>query len=95
MLDYTNLFSPKEYEKNDKKKNTKIFSITKKFKMKKKKKCFICVSYRKIKNPQMSYIFKKRVLPIICSKCENWRWKRFKEEESIEILKIPGLTENI
>ena len=43
----------------------------------------------------MSYIFKKRVLPIICSKCENWRWKRFKEEESIEILKIPGLTENI
>ena len=38
MLDYTNLFSPKEYEKNDKKKNTKIFSITKKFKMKKKKK---------------------------------------------------------
>ena len=37
MLDYTNLFSPKEYEKNDKKKNTKIFSITKKFKMKKKK----------------------------------------------------------
>ena len=34
VLDYTNLFSPNDYEKNYKK-NTKIDSITKKIKMKK------------------------------------------------------------
>ena len=33
FLDYTNLFSPNEYEKNNK--IPKFFSITKKFKMKK------------------------------------------------------------
>ena len=34
---------------------------------------------------------KTLVLPLICSKCEN----QDKEEESIDILKIPGLNENI
>ena len=35
------------------------------------------------------------VLSIICSKYKNDDKKIFKEEESIEILKILGLTENI
>ena len=34
LLDYTNLFPPNEYQKNDKN-NTKMFSITKKVKMRK------------------------------------------------------------
>ena len=69
LLDYTNLFSPNEFEKN--KNNTKIFSITKKIKMKKIY-CVICGKYRKFEKPKISYIFEKTlVLSIICSKCEN------------------------
>ena len=69
LLDYTNLFSPNEFEKN--KNNTKTFSITKKIKMKKIY-CVICGKYRKFEKPKISYIFEKTlVLSIICSKCEN------------------------
>ena len=35
------------------------------------------------------------VLSIICSKFKNEDEKVFKESESVEILKIPGLIENI
>ena len=38
---------------------------------------------------------KTLVLSIVCSKCNNEDEKIFKEEESIEILKIPFLIENI
>ena len=38
---------------------------------------------------------KTLVLSIICSKCKNEGEKIFREEESTEILKIPGLIENI
>ena len=34
-------------------------------------------------------------LSIICSKCKNEDEKIFKEEESVEILKVLGLIENI
>ena len=58
--------------------------------------CVICGQYRKFNNPKTSYIFEKTlVLSIICSKCKNEDEKIFKEEESIEILKILGLIENI
>ena len=44
----------------------------------------------------MSYIYKKTlVLSIICSKYKNEDEKIFKEEKSIEILKILGLIESI
>ena len=44
----------------------------------------------------MSYLLEKTiVLSIICSKCKNEDEKIFKEEESIEILKILGLRNNI
>ena len=44
----------------------------------------------------MWYIFEKTlVLSIICSKSKNEDEKIFKEEESIEILKMLGLMENI
>ena len=58
--------------------------------------CVICSKYRKFKNPKISYILEKTlVISIICSKCKNEDEKIFQEEESIEILKILGLTENI
>ena len=44
----------------------------------------------------MSYIFKKALsLPIFHSKCSHDYEKIFKEEDSIEILKILGLINNI
>ena len=44
----------------------------------------------------MSYIFKKTlVFSITCSKRKNEDEKIFKEERSIEILKILGLIENM
>ena len=43
------------------------------------------------------HIFSKKqlVLSIICSKCKNEDEKIFNKEESIEILQILGLIENI
>ena len=54
--------------------------------------CVICNKYRKSKKPKISYIFEKTlVLYMICSNFDNEDEKTFKEEESIEILKILGL----
>ena len=59
--------------------NTKIFSATK-----------------KDEKPKISYLLEKRlVLSIICSKCKNEDEKIFKEEESMGMLKILYLIENI
>ena len=91
LLDYTNLFSRNDFKKNDKR-NTKIFSITKKMK---KLYCVICCKYRKFEKPKTSYLLEKTlVLSIICTKCKNEDEKYFKEEESIEMLKILGVIEN-
>ena len=58
--------------------------------------CVICGKYRKFEKPKISYLLEKTlVLSIICSKCKNEDEKIFKEEESIEILKILGLIEKI
>ena len=58
--------------------------------------CVTCGKYRKFKKPKRSYLLEKTlVLSITCSKCKNEDGKLFKEEESIEILKILGLIENI
>ena len=74
-------------------KDTKIFSITKKMK---KSYCVICGKYRKFEKPKISYLLEKILaLSIICSKCKNEDEKIFKGEESIDILKILGLIENI
>ena len=56
----------------------------------------ICGKYRKLEKPKISYLLEKTlVLSIIGSKCKNEDEKIFKEEESIEILKILGLINNI
>ena len=51
--------------------------------------CNVCNKYRKSKNIKISLIFKKTLaLSIVYSKCGHECKKIFKEEESIEILKI-------
>ena len=84
-LDNTNLFSPKDYERN--------YNITRK---RKKLYRVIFGKYRKLKKPKTSYLLRKiLVLEVICSTCKNEDKKLFKEEESIEVLKNLGLVENI
>ena len=50
--------------------------------------CVICGKYKKFEKSKISYILEKTVFSIICSKCKNENEKIFKEEESIEVLKI-------
>ena len=58
--------------------------------------CVICGKYRKFEKPKILYILEKTlVLSIICGKCKNEDGKIFKEEESIEMLKILGLFKNV
>ena len=58
--------------------------------------CITCSKYRKFEKLKISYILEKTsVVSIICRNCKNIEEKVVKEEESIEILKIPGLIENI
>ena len=90
LLDYTNLFSPNDYEKND---NTKIFSILKRWK---NYTALFVLSIKYMKNLKYhTSSTKTLVLSIVCSKCKNEDEKLFTEKESIEILKIVGLIQNI
>ena len=58
--------------------------------------CVIYDKYRKFEKLKISYLLENTLVPsIICCKCKNKDEKLFKEEESIEILKILGLIENI
>ena len=58
--------------------------------------CITCSKYRKFEKLKISYILEKTsVVSIIWRNCKNIEEKVVKEEESIEILKIPGLIENI
>ena len=56
----------------------------------------ICGMFIKSEKPKLSYLLEKMLVPsAICSKCQNRDQKIFKLEESIEILKIIGLIENL
>ena len=58
--------------------------------------CIICGKYRKSEKAKVSYFLQKTlVLSIICGKLKTEYEKLFKEEESIKILKILDLVENI
>ena len=58
--------------------------------------CVICGKYIKFQKPKILYLLEKAlVLSIICNKCKNEDEKISKEKESIEILKIFGLIENM
>ena len=58
--------------------------------------CVICGKYRKFGKLKIWYLLEKTlVLSFIGNNCKNEDVKSFKEEKSIEILKILGLIENI
>ena len=58
--------------------------------------CVICNKYRKFENPKILYLLEKTlVLSLIFNKCQNKNEKLFKEEESIEILKIHNYFKNM
>ena len=61
----------------------------------KKTYCVICGKYRRFEKHEISYLLEKILaLSIIFKKCKNEDEKLFREDESIEILKILGLIEN-
>ena len=92
LLDYTNLFSPNDYGKNDK----TIVKYFQKLKCWKKLYCVIRGKDRKFEKPKISYSLEKTVIHyIIWSKCTNKDEKLLNKEESTEILKIFCLIENI
>ena len=92
LLYYTNLFSPNEYQKNDKI-ILKHFQYLKSLRWKNLLRYLW--KYRKFENPKISYICEKTfVFSIVCSKFENEDEKTFKEE-SIEILKIHNYFKNM
>ena len=51
--------------------------------------CVICGKYRKCEKPKISLWYHFSLL------VQEWIWKKIKEEESAEILKILGLIYNI
>ena len=54
--------------------------------------CTECKKYKQFKKPKISYTCDNiLLLSSICNKCGREDWKILKEEESIEILKIPYL----
>ena len=58
--------------------------------------CNVCNKYRKSKKTEISYIFEKTLnLSIVYSKCGHEYKKILKKEQSIEILRMPGLSINI
>ena len=58
--------------------------------------CTKCKKYKEFKKPKISYIYDKTLLlSSICNKCGSEGEKIFKEEQSIKILNILGLIENI
>ena len=57
--------------------------------------CVTCGKYRKFEKPKIPYLLEKTLfLSVIGSKCKNEHEKLFRKE-SIEILKILVLIENI
>ena len=58
--------------------------------------CTKCKKYKEFKKPKISYICDRILLfSSICKKYRSEDEKIFKEEESIEILKIIGLINNV
>ena len=58
--------------------------------------CTKCKKYKEFKKPKISYICDRILLfSSICKKCRSEDEKIFQEEESIEILKIIGLINNV
>ena len=91
-LNYINSLSPNDYAKYNK-------TILKYFHNQKHEKIIwhYALSIENLKNQKYHISQEKKTLFLftICSKCKNQDEKLFKEEESIEILKVLGLIESI
>ena len=96
LLEYTNLFSPNEYKQNDQIIKTFFSWIDFKKVRIRKTYCIKCKKYKEFKKPKISYVFviKHYFFLVFARECK-WREKIFMEGESIEILKILGLINNI
>ena len=82
LLDYTNLFSPNEYQKKDKI-IIKYFQWFEKVKMKKRY-CVKCNKYWKFKKRKISYSFDKTLVSsIICDKCYSKDEKYLKKKNQL------------
>ena len=57
--------------------------------------CTKCKKHKEFKQPKIYICDKTLLLSSICKKCGSEDEKIFKEEESIEILKIIGLINNM
>ena len=57
--------------------------------------CVICGKYRNFEKPKRSHLLEKTLVLLIICKCKDEDEKIFTKEESIEKLKILGLTENV
>ena len=58
--------------------------------------CIKSKKYKKIINPKLSYIcYKTLLLSSVCNKCKSEDEKIFVEQESIEMLKVLDLINNI
>ena len=58
--------------------------------------CIKSKKYKKIINPKLSYIcYKTLLLSNVCNKCESEDEKIFVEQESVEMLKVLDLINNI
>ena len=58
--------------------------------------CSKCNKHKKTKNPEMSYVFDKAsVFFLICDKCDSNEEPIFKEEQSIERIKMFCLIKNL
>ena len=91
LLEYTNLFSPNE-NKNNNKMKLKYFQQN----LNRLECIVLFATEQKFKKTKISYAFKKTLsFSIFYSKCHHEYEKIFKEENSIEILKILGLSNNI
>ena len=88
LLEFTNLFSPNEYKKNDKTK----FKYFQQNLIKLKCVVMLPINIENLKKLKYYIFFKKTLnLYIVYSKCYHEYKKIFKEKQSIEILKIIGL----
>ena len=59
--------------------------------------CIVCRKQKKFKNLKISKIFEKKTLvfSLTCSQCGSKDEKIFKKEESIKVMKILSLIDNI
>ena len=94
FLDYTNSFSPNQYGRNDKIILKYFQKVLKRLRRKWSIVLFV-VSIENLKIQQCHTFSRKHQYSLLFEESLKMRIKKFKEEESVKILKILGLIINI